>query len=418
MWMTTRRRWIDALARLPRNVWALSLTSLLTDISSEMVLSLLPLLLVSVLGVRTGVVGLIEGVAEASASLLKLGSGWLSDRLLRRKPLVVTGYGLSAFARPFLLVAGSWAAVLAVRFADRVGKGLRSAPKDALLAESTRPEQRGLAFGLHRAADTIGAVLGLAVALVVVLLGGQTQALTEVTFRRVVLVSILPALLALFVVVLGTREVLTPGRAASTHGHHWRSLGTPFLLYLGTIALFTLGNSSDAFLILRASSVGLTVSGVLVMLIGFNLVYALVSTPAGALSDRVGRKRVLLVGWILYCVVYLGFAMMQAPLQAIGLMCLYGVYYGLVEGVSRALVADLVPADRRGTAYGMYAATVGLMLLPASLIAGVLWQGLGAWGGLGPSAPFVFGAALAGLALFLLSLQSLRPASSASSEAP
>ena len=416
--MTRRRRWIDALARLPRNVWALSLTSLLTDISSEMVLSLLPLLLVSVLGVRTGVVGLIEGVAEASASLLKLGSGWLSDRLMRRKPLVVTGYGLSALAKPFLLVAGSWAAVLAVRFADRVGKGLRSAPKDALLAESARSEQRGLAFGLHRAADTIGAVLGLTVALGVVLLGGQTQALTEATFRRVVLVSILPAILALIVVVLGTREVLAPGSATSTDRHPWRSIGTPFLLYLGTIALFTLGNSSDAFLILRASSVGLTVPGVLVMLIAFNLVYALISTPAGALSDRVGRKRVLLAGWILYCVVYLGFAMMQAPIQAIGLMCLYGVYYGLVEGVSRALVADLVPADRRGTAYGMYAATVGLMLLPASLIAGVLWQGLGAWGGLGPSAPFVFGAALAGLALFLLSLQSLRPAGSTSTEAP
>lgn len=416
--MTRRRRWIDALARLPRNVWALSLTSLLTDISSEMVLSLLPLLLVSVLGVRTGVVGLIEGVAEASASLLKLGSGWLSDRLMRRKPLVVTGYGLSALAKPFLLVAGSWAAVLAVRFADRVGKGLRSAPKDALLADSARSEQRGLAFGLHRAADTIGAVLGLTVALGVVLLGGQTQALTEATFRRVVLVSILPAILALIVVVLGTREVLAPGSATSTDRHPWRSIGTPFLLYLGTIALFTLGNSSDAFLILRASSVGLTVPGVLVMLIAFNLVYALISTPAGALSDRVGRKRVLLAGWILYCVVYLGFAMMQAPIQAIGLMCLYGVYYGLVEGVSRALVADLVPADRRGTAYGMYAATVGLMLLPASLIAGVLWQGLGAWGGLGPSAPFVFGAALAGLALFLLSLQSLRPAGSTSTEAP
>jgi MFS family permease len=396
---------------LPRNVWVMTLASFLTDISSEMVVNLLPLLLVSVLGVRTGVVGVIEGVAETTASLVKAGSGWLSDRMDRRKPLVVLGYGLSAAAKPFLVLATSWWTVLVVRFADRLGKGLRTAPRDALVADSIHPEQRGLAFGLHRAGDTAGAVIGLAIALLVVVAGGSAASLTRETFQQVVLLSLIPATLAVVLLALGVREqarrriggVRTSGRV--------RDLGGRFLVYLATIGLFTLGNSSDAFLILRASDVGLTVAGVLGMMLAFNLVYAAVATPAGSASDRIGRKRILLAGWLIYALVYLGFARMSAPWQAWLWMMLYGLYYALTEGVGKAVVADLVPPEQRGLAYGLLAAVVGIMALPASLMAGILWQGAGSWAGLGPAAPFLAGAALSGVACLMLAFQDLRPRS-------
>ncbi len=396
-------------ARLPRNVWVLTLTSFLTDISTEMIVNLLPLLLVSVLGVRTGVVGLIEGIAETTASLVKLASGRISDRLGKRKALVVLGYGLSAVAKPFLYLASSWTAVLGVRFTDRVGKGLRSAPRDALLADSIQPEQRGMFFSLQRAGDTAGAVVGLSVALGVVWASGQAARLSRGGFQRLVLVSMIPALLAVILLAWGAREVRRPEPGGSAARARLRDLGRPFFLYLGAVTLFTLGNSSDAFLILRANSVGLTVTGVLGMLIAFNLVYALVSVPAGVASDRFGRKRILLTGWLLYGLVYLGFARMSAGWQAWLWMVFYGLYYALTEGVSKALIADLVAPERRGSAYGMYAAVIGMMALPASLIAGVLWQGVAGWAGLGPAAPFLFGACLAGLAALLLSFQDLRP---------
>ena len=396
---------------LPRNVWVMTLASFLTDISSEMVVNLLPLLLVSVLGVRTGVVGVIEGVAETTASLVKAGSGWLSDRMDRRKPLVVLGYGLSAAAKPFLVLATSWWTVLVVRFADRLGKGLRTAPRDALVADSIRPEQRGLAFGLHRAGDTAGAVIGLAIALLVVVAGGSAASLTRETFQQVVLLSLIPATLAVVLLALGVREQARRRNVGVRTSGRVRDLGGRFLVYLATIGLFTLGNSSDAFLILRASDVGLTVAGVLGMMLAFNLVYAAVATPAGSASDRIGRKRILLAGWLLYALVYLGFARMSAPWQAWLWMMLYGLYYALTEGVGKAVVADLVPPEQRGLAYGLLAAVVGIMALPASLMAGILWQGAGSWAGLGPAAPFLAGAALSGVACLMLAFQDLRPRS-------
>ena len=384
---------------MPRNVWAVTLTSFLTDISSEMVSNLLPLFLANVLGVRTGLIGLIEGVAETTASLLKMVSGWLSDRLGRRKALAVAGYALSTAAKPFLYFATTWPAVLAVRFADRAGKGLRTAPRDALVADSVAPGQRGLAFGLHRAGDTAGAFVGLLAALAVLRLAqGSGAGLARATFQSVVLLSLIPAALAVLTLALGAREQRPSGPAARLPRLTLSGFDRRFRWFLVVVVVFTLGNSSDAFLILRAQHAGLSAAGVLGMMLTFNLVYTLVSAPAGALSDRVGRRRLLVAGWGLYALVYLGFALARAGWHAWALMAVYGVYYGLTEGAARALVADLVPAERRGTAYGVFHAAVGLAALPASLLAGVLWQGAFGWAGLGAGAPFGVGAALALLA--------------------
>ncbi len=391
------------LRALPRNVWVVTATSFLTDISSEMVFNLLPLFLANVLGVKTNVIGLIEGVAETTASLLKVFSGWLSDRLRQRKNLTVLGYSLSTLMKPLLYFVTSWPGVLVVRFADRVGKGIRTAPRDALIADSIEPRHRGLAFGLHRAGDTLGAMVGLIIALVVVL-GTQSGAVTlsREAFQTIVLISIVPAALAVLVLALGARDVPVTATSARPPELSLRGMPPAFRRFLLIVTLFTLGNSADAFLILRAQERGLSVAGVLGMLVTFNLVYALISGPAGALSDRVGRRRLILIGWTAYSLIYLGFALMTEAWQAWALYALYGLYYGTFEGAAKAYVADLVPAEQRGTAYGVYNAAVGLMALPASVIAGVLWQGVGGWAGFGAGAPFVFGAVLALVALALL----------------
>jgi MFS family permease len=388
---------------LPRNVWAVTATSFLGDVSSEMLSSVLPLFLANVLGARTAAIGLVEGTAETTASLLKMASGALSDRLGRRKGLAVLGYGLSALAKPFLYLANSWGAVLGVRFADRAGKGLRTAPRDALVADSVPTRLRGLAFGLHRAGDTGGAVLGIGIALLVLLpLTRSGAALDRSMFQRLVLFSTVPAFLAVVVLALGAREVTREAGSVTATRPSRATFDRTFLRFIGILVVFTLGNSSDAFLILRAQNTGLGVLAILGMMLTFNLVYALVATPAGALSDRLGRRHMLLLGWLLYGLTYLGFAVLRAGWQAWLMMLLYGVYYGLTEGAAKALVADLVPAEARGSAYGVYNAAIGLTTLPASVLAGMLWQGIGSWPGLGPSAPFFFGAGLALLAAVLL----------------
>ena len=390
------------LVSLPRNVWAVSLTSFFMDISSEMVINLLPLFLANVLGVRTSVIGLIEGLAESTASLLKLFSGWFSDRLRARKWLAVIGYGVSTIAKPFFYFANSWRIVAAVRWADRVGKGIRTAPRDALIADSIQEEQRGLAFGFQRAADTAGAMLGLLIALGIVWWAqSATQALNENTFRTVVLISILPAALAVLILAFGTRDVPVSDQRGLPR-FALRSLGKPFLTFVLIIGLFDLGNSSDAFLVLRAQERGVSVTGILGILVVFNLVYTLLSTPAGAISDRISRRKVIVAGWLVYAVVYLGFGLAQRTWHIWLLYALYGLYYALAYGTAKAMVADLVPDRLRGTAYGTYNAVLGLLDLPASLIAGLLWGGLGAWSGFGASAPFLFGAATALLAAFLM----------------
>ena len=390
--------------RIPRNLWAVSITSFLTDVSSEMVINLLPLYLANVLGVRTSVIGLIEGVAEATASLLKLFSGWFSDRIGGRKWVAVAGYGLSTAAKPFFLVANTWQRVAAVRWADRVGKGIRTAPRDALVADSVTAANRGLAFGLHRAADTAGAAVGILIALLVVWWAQSGALVLDArTFRTIVVISLVPAVAAVVVLAVLTRDVAVSDRRALPN-FGLRGLGRPFLTFLLIVGLFDLGNSSDAFLVLRAQERGLSVVGVLAMLLAFNLVYALVSTPAGSLSDRIGRRRLLIGGWLAYAAIYLGFGLATAGWQVWLLYVVYGVYYGLAYGTAKAFVADLVPAALRGTAYGTYNALLGLIDLPASLIAGILWQGVGGWSGFGPSAPFLFGALLALLAAVAMAL--------------
>ena len=391
-----------------RNVFFLGWVSLLTDVSSEMIFTVMPLFLLNVLKVGTPIIGLIEGIAEGTASLLKLVSGWLSDRLGRRKSLAVFGYGLSTLAKPFLYIASSWGVVLAVRFSDRVGKGIRSAPRDALVADSTSPNEMGRSFGFHRAMDTMGAVLGLSVAALIVYLvqrGGLE--LTWHAFRTLVIAGIGPAVLAVLMLLLFVREKKRAAQPKSgdpaagqpvCEGPAKAAPDGRFKLFLVIMVLFTLGNSSDAFLILRAQNLGFSVVGVLVLFVAFNLVYALAAMPAGMVSDKLGRKRVIVVGWAIYALSYLGLALASATWQLWLLFALYGLYYGISEGVCRAFVCDLVPAERRGTAYGWYHTAVGISLLPASVIAGWLWHLIG------PAATFYFGAGMAGAAMlgFLL----------------
>ncbi len=400
--MTTEPKPKLTIRDLPRNVWAVSLTSFFMDVSSEMVVNILPLFLANVLGIKTNLIGVIEGVAEATASLLKLFSGWLSDKLRARKWLAVLGYGLSALSKPFFYIAASWEAIAGVRWVDRVGKGLRTAPRDALVADSIAPEQRGFAFGFHRAADTLGAMFGILIAILIVWLAQSNSVLLgEGTFRTIVLVSIIPAILAVVSLMLIAKEVpITSQRAAPKFA--FKALGKPYMIFIAIVGVFTLGNSSDAFLVLRAQERGLDVLGVLGVLATFNLVYALVSTPAGRLSDRIGRRKVIVAGWLIYAVIYLGFAVAQAAWQIWALYAIYGAFYGLAYSTANALIADLVPSELRGTAYGTYNAVIGLLAFPASVIAGILWQGVGAWTGFGPSAPFVFGGVMALIAAGLM----------------
>ncbi len=396
---STRRA---SIKQLPRNVWAVGLTSFFMDVSSEMVLNILPLFLANVLGVKTNIIGLIEGIAEATASILKLFSGWLSDRIGGRKWLAVIGYGLSALSKPFFYIASSWELIAGVRWADRVGKGVRTAPRDALVADSVTKETRGLAFGFHRAMDTAGAMVGILIAAFVVWLAQKnTLDLSKSTFQTVVLISLLPAFLAVLSLVIGAKDVSVQGQRGAPK-FSLRSMGRPFLSFLVIVSIFTLGNSADAFLVLRAQNLGITVSGILIMLAMFNLIYSLVSTPAGSLSDRIGRRRLLIGGWSVYAAIYFGFALAQTAWQVWLLYVAYGLYYGMAFGSANAMVADLVPEQLRGTAYGTYNAVIGLLAFPSSLIAGILWEGVGAWGGFGPSAPFLFGGFLALLAALLM----------------
>lgn len=391
-----------SLKKLPRNVWAVSLTSFFMDISSEMVINILPLFLSNVLGIRTGLIGVIEGIAEATASVLKLFSGWLSDKLGGRKWIAVAGYGISALAKPFFLFTNSVGAIAGARWADRIGKGIRTAPRDALVADSVEPKQRGFAFGFQRAADTAGAMLGILIALLVVwLLQKNAQALNLDTFRLIVLLSLIPAVLAVLSLAIGARDVSLKGQR-DLPKFAFKSLGKPFIVFMVIVGIFDLGNSSDAFLVLRAQERGLSVMGILAMLAAFNLVYTLVSAPAGRISDRIDRKKIIIGGWVVYGLIYLGFAFAQAAWHVVVLYILYGFYYGLAYGTTKAMIADLVPENLRGTAYGTYNGILGILDFPASLIAGLLWQGAGVWQGFGPSAPFLFGGALALVAAALM----------------
>jgi MFS family permease len=377
----------DAPHKLGRNVYALGAVSFFTDVATEMIYPLLPVFLTSVLGASAGFVGVIEGAAESTAALLKLASGWWSDRVSRRKPLVVVGYVIASVVRPLIALAQTASVVLAIRVSDRIGKGLRSSARDALIAESVHPSIRGRAFGFHSAADNAGAFVGPLIAFAVL-------TWWSVSLRTVFWLSAIPGALAIITVIAGPRDVRRARDAAKKEasapdlaGH----MGKRFWVFLGVIIVFTLGNSTDAFLLLRAAQLGVPVALAPILWAVLNFVKTVFNVPGGAFSDRAGRKPALFIGWAVYAIVYLLFGLATKSWQAWALFAAYGLYFGFTEGTERALVADMVPQERRGAAFGWYYVAIGIGALPASLLFGVVWDRAGS-----PTA-FTMGAILAAL---------------------
>jgi MFS family permease len=373
---------------LDPTVRALGVVSLLNDFSSEVAVRTLPLFLANVLGVRIGIIGLIEGIAESTATLLKLASGYLADRTGRKKALALWGYGFSNFTKPLLYFATSWSLVLLVRFLDRVGKGVRTAPRDALIAEITPPELRGRAFGFNKAMDKAGGFLGLIVAAGVLYSTQQnTLTLTRDSYEWLVLLAVLPGLAAVGIMAWWVEE-RPQSPVKSSPVVIWSEMSGRFWAFIAVLTVFTLGNSSDAFLMLRAQTVGFSTVEIFLVVAAFSLIIALTSTKGGTLSDTFGRRGLIIAGWLIYAVIYLGFAFASARWHIWMLYMGYGLYYGAFLGASSALVGDLVPMHLRGTAYGIFNAALGVAAFPASLLAGLLWD----W--YGPAAPFLAGAGL------------------------
>ena len=379
-----------------RNVYLLGLVSLFTDLSSQMVFPLLPLFMTSVLGTGAILVGLVEGGAEAVASIIKAFSGIWSDRLRRRKPFVIAGYALSALAKPLFAVAGSWAGVLGIRLTERIGKGLRNAPRDALIAESVEPEKRGKAFGFHRSMDGIGSVLGaLAAFLLLPMLG----------FRKLFLVAVIPGIIAIFFTLLivewrrdRTRE--TEHLEEKNRKISFRGLPSNLKLYIFAAAVFTLGHFGYAFMLLRAKDVGLADVRAILFYVIFYVVYTIVSIPAGALSDRIGRKPILILCYPFFGLISILLLLSATPWMVLVCFVLYGIFYGMIDGVQRAFVADLAPDGLKATSLGAFHSAIGLAALPGGLISGILWQQIS------PSATFVFGAVMSIAGLLLLTFVS------------
>jgi len=360
------------------NIILLGITSLLTDISSEMVYPILPIYVVVRLGASPAILGLIEGLAESLASLLKVFSGYFSDKLKSRKPFTILGYASSTLGKLFLYLSTGWSRVLWGRVIDRFGKGVRTAPRDALIAESAKEGERGGAFGLHRAMDTLGASIGVLLAyLLIVHYKGD--------WKNIFLFSIIPAFLGILF-LLFIKEKRTEVKISREQLYFkWHTLDKRLKLFLVFAFIFALGNSSNQFLLLRAKDLGNPLPKVILFYLVYNLIYALVSYPASRLSDRIGRKKLLVLGYLFYGLVYLGFAVNKSLSMFWLLFGIYGLYIGFTEGVEKALVADIAPVHLRATVIGLHATLVGIGLLPASLLAGILWKFLGA------AAPFYFG---------------------------
>ncbi|HAH87757.1 MAG: MFS transporter [Armatimonadota bacterium] len=380
-----------------RTVLVLGFVSLLTDISSEGIYPLIPLFLTNVLHTQILAVGLIEGIAESTASVLRVFSGWLSDRLGSRKWIIVAGYGLSSVSKPFLAWSTSWPQVFGIRFADRLGKGIRTAPRDALIADVAPPHSRGLAFGFHRAMDTLGAVGGPLIAF-------WLLKSMHLGYRSIFLLSAVPALLSIAILLIFIREPVHRARInGALPSFKLSSLSSSFKRFLFISVIFSLGNSSDAFLILRAQNIGVGAERVLLIYVLFNSVEAALATFAGAVSDKFGRKRVILTGYIVFAAVYAGFGLAQTAGEVWMLFALYGLYNALTNGVQRAFAADIIAPEFRATGLGLYHTLTGLSLLPASLLAGYLWKAIS------PSAPFFYGAGAAVAAAILLAVLLRRP---------
>lgn len=371
--------------KLGRNIVALGLVSFFTDMSSEMIYPLLPVFLTATLGASAAFVGVIEGTAESLSALLKLVSGWWSDKVRERKPFVLIGYLLATLTRPLVAVASAAWQVLAIRATDRVGKGLRTSPRDALIADSVDPSIRGRAFGFQRAWDNAGAVAGPLIAFVLLQWDG-------LTLRHVFWLALIPGLFAVAVVVWGVKEVPKKVERSGAPLDLSQPMGRRFWAILGVMFVFTLGNSTDAFLLLRASQLGVPLALTPIIWALLNGVKSLTNEPGGALSDRVGRRPTLVIGWLVYAAVYLAFAHASQQWHAWALFAVYGLYFGFTEGSERALISDIVPAERRGTAFGWFNLAVGLGALPASLIFGLIWDRVS------PAAAFTLGASLAVIA--------------------
>lgn len=365
------------------------LVSFFMDISSEMIYPLVPLFLANVIGVNKSVIGLIEGIAESTASLLKVFSGWFSDRIGNRKWLMAAGYGISTLSRPFIALATGWHAVMGSRFVDRFGKGIRTAPRDAVIAEAADKAYLGRAFGFHRSMDTMGAVVGPALAywLLSVLSGD---------YRKVFWLSMLPGIIAVLLVIFFITE---KRKTATAHADKpkltLRQFDRRFRFFIVIAAVFALGNSSDVFLILRAQQVGISTAVIPVVYLVFNLVYSLSAIPSGMAADKFGIKRVILLGFVLFSILYYGFAVASDTRSIWLLFGLYGLFMGLTEGVQKAYLTTIIPADFKATAFGVYNTVVGAAALPASLIGGWLWDKVS------PSATFYFGSITAALAALL-----------------
>ncbi|HEX8177602.1 MAG TPA: MFS transporter [Pyrinomonadaceae bacterium] len=397
--------------RLPRNVFAISLVSLLNDASSEIIYPLLPLFLAMTLGASPAAIGVIEGAAESVSSLLKLFAGYFSDRRGHRKGLVVFGYGLANLVRPLLAFATNWFQVLVIRMTDRVGKGIRSAPRDAMIADAVRVEERGLAFGFHRAMDHAGAVIGPLLGYMLLLIfARERNAPTAADYSLVFLIAAVPAFFAVLVAAFFVREPNVE-KAANLNGVaapvklSLRGFDGNFKRFLVILALFTLSNSSDAFLLLRAREAGVSVATIPLLWAALHASKVLSSLFGGDLSDRVGRKRLIASGWMLYAAVYLCFGFVSSVGMAWVLFLIYGIYFGLAEGAEKALVADLVRPEQRGTAYGLYNLAFGITVFPASLLMGGLWSLRGA------QTAFVVSAGLGAIsALLLVTFVQVKPA--------
>ena len=379
-----------------RNVFFVGLLSFFGGISQDVFSPILPIYLTAILGFDKTFVGVAEGVVTASANLFSIVAGFLSDRFKKQKPIVFIGYFLSAVSRPLLALFTSGAAVIALRTLDGTGKGVKDPPKDVLIAGSAEKNVRGKSFGIARMLDTLGSVVGPLILFVLLYLLKGSASL----YHLILLFSAVPLVITLAILVLNVREVVPPSQSAPLSGavNTKKKLPVSFYVFLGIVILFTLGNSSDAFLILRAKSVGVTLLEIPLVIALFNLIYAALAVPLGTLSDKIGRIPTMCIGWGSYALVYLGFALASGAAVIWPLYALYGIYYAANQGVAKALLADMVGADHRGRAFGIYAATVGIATLPASFIAGFLWDSIGA------AAPFYFGAAMALAASLLLIL--------------
>ena len=374
-----------------RNIFFAGVVSFFMDFSSEMVYPLVPLFLSSVLGVQKSVIGLIEGMAESTASLLKVFSGWLSDKLGHRKWLMVIGYGISTLSRPLVAMAPNWEQVLASRFMDRFGKGLRNAPRDALIAESCQENNLGRSFGFHRGMDTSGAVVGPAVAFgLLAYFNGQ--------YRLVFWLSMIPGALAVLTIIFFIRETRAcPIPEAKRPRLGWKNFSGSYKYFVVVATLFSVGNSSDVFLILRAQNAGVPVAVIPLVYLAFNVIYGLGALPAGILSDRIGPKPIILISFVLFGFIYLGFAQAGRPGSHLAAFHSLWYIYGYDRGSQKAFIATIIPQEFKATGFGLHNTLVGLAVLPASLIGGLLWDRVG------PPATFLYGAATAWLAALFFS---------------